>query len=26
MADFFTLVIMVIAVFMLGFILGKDSR
>jgi len=26
MADFFTLVIMVIAVFMLGFMLGKDSR
>jgi len=26
MADFFTLVIMVIAVFMIGFMLGKDSR
>jgi len=26
MADFFTLVIMVISVFMLGFMLGKDSR
>jgi len=26
MAEFFTLVIMVIAVFMLGFMIGKDSR
>jgi len=26
MADFFTLVIMVISVFMVGFMLGKDSR
>jgi hypothetical protein len=26
MVDFLTLVIMVISVFMLGFMLGKDSR